>query len=37
MARQHAESEFEKFRVIKGRLQMSDWDREVERLLVKKD
>lgn len=35
LARQHAESEFEKFRVTQDRLYLSDFDREVAKLKVK--
>ena len=33
IAKQHAESEFEKFRVIQDRLYESDFDREIKRIV----
>ena len=36
-AKEFAESEFEKYRIVQDRLFMSDFDREIEDLLEKKD
>lgn len=36
-AKEFAESEFEKYRIVQDRLFMSDFDREIEGLLEKKD
>ena len=36
-AKEFAESEFEKYRIVQDRLFMSDFDKEIEGLLEKKD
>jgi hypothetical protein len=36
-AKEFAESEFEKYRIVQDRLFMSDFDKEIEGLLDKKD
>ena len=33
MAKQHAESEFEKYRIVQGRLFESDFDKNIKALL----
>ncbi len=37
IAKTHAESEFEKYRIVQDRLYESDFDREVKKLLEKKN
>ena len=36
-AKEFAESEFEKYRIVQDRLFVSDFDKEIEGLLEKKD
>ena len=37
IARAHAESEFEKYRIVQDRLFESDFDRDVQRLLQERE